>query len=290
MKVYLEFCVQDRAITRIADAIKKYLPLEHELVSTKEEADLVFIASYRNRRYTQKQVDWAINNNKKYAIVQVNLRGAELTKCTNTAIWRPMWERAEVVWSFHDLVKSCQEEQTPVNFNFYYAPLGVESDVFKETKSERKYLILSTGSGRAWNKECKNEILLAVQGLNRKIFQLGTGENTDIITYSNDMDDETLAKYYSQCEFVSGLRRVEGFELPIIEGLLCGARPICFDTPNYRHWFNEIAEFIPEDTHVSENLRGLFDKGVRPVAETEKEYVKTNFNWEIILQKLWKMI
>ena len=91
-----------------------------------------------------------------------------------------------------------------------------------------------------YNKECKNEILLAAEGLGKKVFQLGSGENTDTITYSNNADDKTLAKYYSQCEFVSGLRRIEGFELPVIEGLLCGARPICFDIPDYRHWFDKL--------------------------------------------------
>jgi hypothetical protein len=231
--------------------------------------------------------NWLLAQNKKYAIIQLNLK---ITSNPNPGAWMPIWEKAELVWSYFDLPEECNKDNTAANFKFYHAPLGVESEVFKETKSERNFLIASTGSGRAWNKECKNEVLLAASGFGKKVFQLGPGENTDIITYSNDMDDKTLAKYYSQCEFVSGLRRIEGFELPVIEGLLCGTRPICFDKPDYRRWFNKLAEFIPEDARIHESVRKIFAKGAKPVSGQEKEYVKTRFNWETILRDFWGKI
>ena len=75
--------------------------------------------------------------------------------------------------------------------------------------------------------------------------------------------------------------------MPIIEGILCGARPICFDTPNFRQWFDGIAEFIPEDRNTSEHLKKLFEKGARPVTDIEKDYVRAKFDWSMILKLLW---
>lgn len=284
MRVYVENFLPDSAITRIADALKKYLPHEDELVNGKDDADFVVVCAYGHRRSMKYYTERLLAQNKKYAMIQLSIRS---TPNPRTYEWLPIWKKAELVWSYYNLPELCKEDGNSANFNFYYAPLGVDSEVFKETKSERNFLIASTGSGRRWNKECKNEIHLAASGLGRKIFQLGTGENTDTITYSNNMDDATLAKYYSQCEFVSGLRRVEGFELPVIEGLLCGAKPICFDRTHYRHWFDKLAEFIPEDGNISQNIRKIFNTRVNSVSNQEKEYVKTHFNWKTIAGGFW---
>ena len=96
-----------------------------------------------------------------------------------------------------------------------------------------------------------------------------------------------MAGYYRSCDFGSGLHRIEGFEFPVLEGLLCGARPICFDLPCYRAWFDGLAEFIPEDLNVVENLVKLFIKGPRPVTEKEKAIVKKRFNWQKICKGFW---
>ncbi len=285
MKIYVENFLPDSAISRISSAIKKYIPPEHKLVGGNEDADFVIVIAYGHRRYMQRYSQNLLAHGKRYAVIQLSVRS---TSNPNTLDWIPIWEKAQFVWSYYDLPELCKEDQVPVNFNFYLAPLGVNSRVFKETKSERDFLIASTGSGRPWNKECKNAILLAAKGLGKKIFQLGPGQDSDTITYSNNMDDATLARYYSRCEFVSGMRRIEGFELPVIEGLLCGARPICFDRPGYRHWFGKFAEFIPEDANIPENIRKVFMKGAKPVTEAEKEYVKTHFDWEKIMEDFWK--
>lgn len=287
MKVYVENFLQDSAILRITNAVKRYSSSIRTFVDSVEAADFVIVCAYGHRRKIKYYVERLLAQNKKYAVIQLSIRS---TPHPGTESWIPIWEKAELVWSYYNLPELCKKDKTTVNFNFYHAPLGVDSKIFKETKHKRNFLIASTGSGKPWNKECKNEILLAAKDLGKKIFQLGPGENNDIITYSNNVDDMVLAEYYSQCGFVSGLRRIEGFELPVIEGLLCGARPICFDTSNYRQWFDELAEFIPEDAHIHENLRKLFLKGAKPVTETEKRYVKTMFNWDTIIKNFWAKI
>jgi glycosyltransferase involved in cell wall biosynthesis len=106
-------------------------------------------------------------------------------------------------------------------------------------------------------------------------------------------DDAKLARYYSQCKYVSGLRRVEGFELPVIEGLMCGSRPICFDLPAYRQWFEGLVEFIPEAggrAQIIPALIGIFKKEPRRVSSAEKQLVKEKFNWGTIARGFWDRV
>lgn len=287
MKVYIENFLDDAAILRITDAFKKRLPKAHSLADSKNEADFVIVISYGHRRKIQKYIDSILAENKKYAVIQLSVRS---TSNPGTSDWMPIWHNAELVYSYLDLPEYCKEDGVRADFNFYRAPLGVEPEVFEKTARQRNFLIASTGSGKPWNKECKNEIVLASKNLGKKIFQLGPGENTDRITYSNNASDKDLAEFYSQCEFVSGLRRIEGFELPVIEGLLCGARPICFDTPNFRFWFKSVAEFIPENSSIHENLNKIFIRSAKPVTEAQKRYVKTHFNWDTIIKNFWKKL
>jgi len=284
MKIFVETFRFDHAMYRIRDAIKKHLPRDYKYVKTKEEADLVVVIAYGHKSVIRKYIEWLLAHKKKYILLQLNLK---ITNDPTASGWMPLWQSAEYVWSYFDLLKICEEEEVEPLFKFYHSPLGVDGNVFKEVPSKRIYKIASSGNGRGWSKECKNQIIKATEGTDWKIFNLGLGENTDKIIYSNDMPDEKLVKFYSQCEFVSGLRKVEGFELPIIEGILCGARPICFDTPNFRQWFDGIAEFIPEDNNTSEHLRKLFEKGARPVEQVEKDYVRAKFDWQMILRLLW---
>ncbi|KKR11484.1 MAG: hypothetical protein UT40_C0035G0007 [Candidatus Woesebacteria bacterium GW2011_GWA1_39_21b] len=286
MRIYIENFLPDSAISRITNALKKYTPSNLTVVEESDGADLIVVCAYGHRRTMRDYTNRLISKNKKFAIIQLSIRSTPNPK---TEDWLPIWEKAAITWSYYNLPELCQQDGNRSNFKFYWAPLGVDADIFKETKAERGFIIAGTGTGKRWNRECKNEILAAARAVNKPVFQLGSGESSKEIFYSNGMDDVTLTKYYSQCEFVSGLRRIEGFELPVIEGLLCGARPICFDKPHYRKWFNEFAEFIPEDNQRTDNLIKLFQKGAKPVSESEKAYVKKNFSWKKICSEFWKL-
>lgn len=287
MRVFAEPDRADFAIHRVVNAIKKYAPSVVEFVETEKAADLVILYAYGFRRHTKYHIDRLREKGKKSAIIQLSIKSTPNPK---TKDWIYIWRKAELVWSYLNLSELCNEEGVEANFNFYYAPLGVDAEVFKETKSKRKFIIAGTGTGRRHSNECKNEIISAANSLGKKVFQLGNGESSKTIIYSNRMDDKKLTKYLSLCEFVSGLHRVEGFELPVIEGLLCGARPICFDQPHYRAWFNDFAEFIPEDENVVKSVGKIFMKGARPVTDKEKKYVENHFNWEAITKGFWNRL
>lgn len=289
MKVFLELPEQSRGIRRVRDALEKYAPPKIEVVHTRRESDLEIVHVIGRHEHTQIHVEQLQRHKKPYAMVQYCLRS---TKKPSTVHWLDMWEGAELVWSYYDLPLLCLEDLNTPRFAFYHAPLGVDP-VFYDRKVEdhKKYAILASSQHAL--SESGRECAFAVKRLGKRMFFLGheLRRGPDIVCETGLSDDE-LAERYSSCEFVSGLRRTEGFELPVIEGLMCGARPIVFDKPHYRQWFNEFAVFIPEDDRgqVIDHLERVLWRGAKPVSSEEKAYVKENFNWKDIVTSFWKHI
>jgi glycosyltransferase involved in cell wall biosynthesis len=104
--------------------------------------------------------------------------------------------------------------------------------------------------------------------------------------------DIELAEFWSQCSFVAGLRRIEGFELPALEGLMCGARPIMFDAPHYRRWFGEHAEYVPEvgAEELVDHLTHVMERPVRVVSAAERVEVLRKFNWKDLCERFWEAL
>lgn len=289
MKVYLETHTESRGINRVRDALIKYLPKEIELVNHLGQCDVAILHVFGRNTSTQKTVQWLVEHGKRYAMIQYVLKSSMKP---NTFDWMKMWQKALVVWSYYDLFSICNQEQTRGEFNFYYAPLGVDTTIFHDRQlGHDTYKVLASGQHAL--SESVRECAFAVKKIGKKMVHLGheLRRGEDIVCIKG-ITDEALAHLYSQCEFVSGLRRIEGFEFPIIEGLACGARPIVFDRPEMMHWFKEFAIFIPEGTRdeVIESLASTFSYGAMPVTEEEKELVKKRFNWETIIKGFWKNI
>ena len=218
------------------------------------------------------------------------------TQRPSTMSWAPLWSEAEVVWSYYDLARMSAEENC-IRFeepNWYYSPLGASTTVFRdEPKYDRHFTILT--SGYVAESETVREAAEAVRRVNGSQFHLGPDLHLNSgvqVRYELGISDERLAAAYRSSQFVAGLRRVEGFELPAAEGLLCGARPIMFDRDHYRHWFDGFAEFIPEGTYqeVADALEKLFREGPRPVTPEEREAAVERFNWETIANGFWEKV
>jgi len=271
----------NRAIQRVADALAKYKPA-HVQITDEANADLVILHVIGR----QDQVTSKAKGLKRYAVVQYALRS---TLRPSTKGWLPLWRGAEVVWSYYDLKALCAEDGEKADFSFYHSALGVEK-IFKPGKLKKKYIMMT--NSHSYLTESVREVVLAAQRVNRSVFYLGPELHQPHVVCKSGITDKELAEMYSKCEFVSGLRRVEGFELPVVEGLMCGARPICFDRPHYRQWFDGLAEFIPETPRdeVINNLEKLFKSGARPVTETERREAAQRFNWERIITGFWNSI
>lgn len=264
MRVFADSVRDDFAIKRISSAIKRYSPLGIEFVDTEDEAELVIVYAFGQRRAVWYRVDKLMKMGKKYAVVQLALKS---TRNPNSDDWLKIWNHSIGVWSYLDL---------PIDY--YKAPLGVDTQIFKDYGKDRVYLI-AHGTNRDESVNEIREASIAVKGVP---FGIGLG----------GLSDQDLSMFYSKCKYVSGLRRIEGFEMPVIEGLMCGARPICYDKPHYRQWFGEIPIYIPEGSHnqVINCLKLIFQGTVRPVSDYEKEVISQKFNWETIIKGFWKEI
>ena len=266
MKVHIENEIRSRGIERIVAALEAYKPTWVEIVPH-EEADIVVIQVNGRLRHLERKV---ARYGKPYALFQHSLRSS---MNPDPADWKDIWKGASLVWTFYDL---------PID-NLYHTPLGV-SGTFRRPAVKRDYIICT--SGLSYLTESVRECILAARGIGR-VLHLGPNiargyEHVDCV---QDLSDEELADLYSRCEFVSGLRRIEGFELPAAEGLLCGARPILFDRNHYRRWYDGLGEFIHEGdrNEVERSVRKIFLRTPRAVGENEKDIAAKRFDWGILV-------
>jgi hypothetical protein len=78
-----------------------------------------------------------------------------------------------------------------------------------------------------------------------------------------------------------------------VEGMLCGARPIYFDRPHYRLWFDDLAIFIDETNNREDTvmaLKKIFDGPYKPMTDDEIQLARRRFNWKRILDGFWEKV
>lgn len=284
-----------QGIHRVARALRQYAPPDIQIVETPEEADLR-IGHVVGQLGMQ---EWCSQG--PYALIQYCLRTAEehLSGTTfdpnsNPGLWYPIWRNARLTWSYYDLPSYIMESRGVGmdGIRFYHAPLGVDGTVFKPSQPPRKLFLIGT-SGYVADSESVGECYRATSARSAMLFHLGPNLNLGAgVVYGNGMTDDILAAFWSQCSFVSGLRRFEGFELPALEGLVCGARPIMFDKPHYTQWFGEHAEYVPEvpSDELVDHLLELVSKPVRPVTPAERSLVVQTFDWKKIVTGFWEAL
>lgn len=284
MKAYImPIPVKSWGLRRVAEALVKYAPENVEFVD-REEAELTVLHVIGRQDRNRRRVNYAKEHGRRYAVIQYCVRS---TLRPTTEGWLPLWKDAALVWSYYDLKRLCREDGVSQDFNFYQSPLGVDADVFYPQDQRKEYVIATHGV--AWTTESNREAAYAAERLGKRVFHLGAKFNRSHITCMSGIDDDTLAEMYSKCEFVAGLRRTEGFEQPVVEGLLCGARPVCFDRAHYRQWFEPWAVFIREGgrEEVIDSLEAVFREGPRPVTKVEREEAKVFFDWKPIIGGFW---
>jgi hypothetical protein len=180
-------------------------------------------------------------------------------------------------------------------FEFLLTPFGVDGSVFFDHGLARDRRILTTGYslyGEAiW--ECAEAATKIGPTAAPQTLHVGFDYWRDgSVEVHEGVRDEQLAVLYSRSRYVSGLRRGEGFELPILEGLACGARPVCFDTPGYRRWFDGHAVFVPElESHdLTECLAHVLAEEPQPVTVAERDAIIRKFGWRSVCSRIWQRI
>ncbi len=271
-------------IQRVASALERHAPDWVEIVDNPKEADLWIVHVIGHGSMEEaKDFGGAI------AMVQYCLL---TTEDSRPEAWLPYWQRSKAVWSYYDLQSYLQERRAPTLSNFYYAPLGVFGGSFKPEMPIRKRFLIGT-SGYVADTEGVKECHAVARALDREMFHLGPDLKIgNGIVYVKGCPDDVLGALWSQCSWVAGLRRIEGFELPVLEGLASGSRPICFDAPHYRNWFGEHAEYVPEvgfDDLVG-HLSHVMTRPVRQVTAAERTEVLRKFNWETLAKGFWEAV
>jgi hypothetical protein len=186
--------------------------------------------------------------------------------------------------------KIVEDQNVTSGINFFHAPLGVDARVFKPSFPMRKMFLVGT-SGYIAETEGVRECHAVAQRLHEQMFHLGPDLKLGTgITYVTSIPDSLVAEFWSQCSFVAGLRRIEGFELPVIEGLLSGARPVVFDAPHYTNWFGEFAEVVPEVDvdQVTEHLFNIMSRPVKSVTPAERSHAAQLFDWKTLVTGFWE--
>lgn len=289
MRVYVPRATHmSRAMTRVEDALVRYT--KHAVTRLPSAANIVVIHAIGYPDVLEA-VEECERLHQRFVLFQYCLRTTQEPK---TTAWLELWRRALLVVSYYDLVALAAEDGETLNgVNFYHTPLGVDAEVFRswESHRHRPYEILT--SGYIAEQECAQEAASAAARIGGETFHLGPDLRLrGAVTYRLGITDEELAQAYRRCQFVAGLRRIEGFELPAAEGLLCGARPILFDQPHYRRWFEPWGEFIQElsPKGVEDQLALLFANRARPVEEHELRAAQDRFDWEKIVGGLWECV
>lgn len=207
--------------------------------------------------------------------------------------WMPIWRDAVAVWSYYDL-------PVPPGINFYHAPLGVNSDIFKMTPAwpQRDIMMLSSGYVSGAGAEAIEACAVAVSRCGGMTAHIGPSRVQGMSQYPEHwysvmgVTDEDLAGLYRRSLWVSGLRYREGFELPVLEGLACGARPIVFDRQDMRQWYDGHAVFVPEcdGDALIDHLTIVLRNDPEPVTVEERAWIVRRFNWQALAAGFWAKI
>jgi hypothetical protein len=273
MKAYFDNPTNSIAIDRVVLNLERYMPKSIKRVADKNKADLIVMHVFGRNNHIKMEIE---SNKKQYAVIQYALKS---TRNPDPKDWETIWNNAKVVWSYYDLK------------GFYHAPLAADPDVFKRTNVDRDYLIGTLSVKACYEAECIGEAHLATFRTRGKAIHIGeTLIPNPIVRYVSGISDAELVDIYNRCKWFSCLRRKEGFEVTAIEALLCGARPIMFDTPNYRQWFDGLVEFIPESSVVNtaKHIGRVITGEPKPVTDAEIEEIKRRFNWKSIIEGFWK--
>lgn len=271
---------------RVVHALKTYAPWPVKFTTdpTKADMSILHVIGYPE---TLEAALRLIDTDHAYTVIQYCMRS---TQQPHTGSWDVIWNNAKLVWSYYDIPEFCQQDGTKSPPNFYMSPLGADPIFSAHPPHEVKMYTMLT-SGFVAESETVAEVAAAIKQINGTHFHLGP---KDVAPYADafglGISDRLLADVYSRTCFVAGLRRAEGFEMPAAEGLCAGARPICFDAPHYRRWFEPWAKFIPETDFdgTVDALVKVFEEGYEPLTDDERKRAKDFFDWERIATGFWE--
>jgi D-inositol-3-phosphate glycosyltransferase len=273
--------LHSHAMKRVEAALASRRPKGVEIVENPALADVQVLHVIGFDGLAQLQA-------KDYAVIQYCVYAAP-----EDPRWLELWRGARFVWSYYDLSRV-----VPPNVRFLHAPLGIDQAFRQKPGNEQKsFTFLTSGYSTGPAQEAVQEAALAVDRVRGTMVHIGPkivegweGPYPACWQAQHGINDQTLALLYRQATRVSGLRHVEGFEMPVIEGLACGARPVVFDRPEMRQWYEQVAEFVPEchGEELIDRLAHLFATNPKAVSLMERDWALRTFDWDAIAAAFWE--
>jgi hypothetical protein len=273
------------AMHRVAKALKDHAPSGVVITKKPEQADIQFLHVIAPDSLGALKAP-------RYAIIQY---------CLNTAagqleFWQKPWSDSELVWSYYNLVPHITSSS---HVEFLHLPLGIDENFTRRRMMSivRDIGVMTSGYVAGPGAEAIEEVAIAASLAGMTTLHIGPHpQNMGIPprgwSFEYGVTDTNLANYYSRSYWVSGLRHIEGFELPVIEGLSCGARPIVFDRPETRKWFRDHAIFVKEQSGngLIADLLDIFRMPPQPVYFEEQLDVREKFSWANIAPQVWNAV
>lgn len=269
------------AMYRVAEALRRFSPKEIRVVDAQsgEECDLHVL-------HVIGPYPMTYIRSKDYVVIQY---------CYKTAgefDWRSLWSNSKLIWSYYDL-------PVPEGTRYFHGPLGVDGSVFNVNGVAHRDIGVVTSGYVASPGEAIEEVADAALESGLSVFHLGPADVVGMarrkeLTWTNgqSLTDVDLSRKYQRARWVSGLRRVEGFELPVLEGAACGARPIVFDRDEMRTWFRDFAVLVPElePWELTRALEDVFRYEPSVVSPEEREKILCRFAWRRVAEDFWKAV
>lgn len=175
--------------------------------------------------------------------------------------------------------------------NIFETPWGFDPETFYFSRSCKVFKILCTGYMA--DAEAIDACMDACAKLRVKLCHVGgrLKMNLAVRWYARyeGVSDHRMRQLYSASEFVSGMRREGGFELPVIEGYACGCQPIVFNHPTMRKYYQDFALFTAKESRrpLAERLTNIMR--VHSNIEPNPEVLK-RFHWGYLMNKIWERI
>jgi len=258
------------------------------------------------KTYAPKEIDFVNDASKAdYQILDITrLSDINYLRCDNYVIffhcfgewseenpsdYKELFSKAKLVYSHLDLAPMFPYIDSS---KFMRGPWGCQPDIWFNIANypNEEFEILCTGE--IAKTEGIEECIAATDFLNKKMMHVGNNMKYRNKSYNNKsrIEQQKLRELYNHSKWVSALRRIEGFEKPAIEGLLCGARPICFDTPLYRYWYGDLARYVVESdpNTTTKAIINVMSNEYSPITTKETKEAIRKFAWFYVAKNFWQ--
>jgi hypothetical protein len=262
-----------KVFDKISTAFHKHAPSDVEWVDTVEESDIQMIH---------------IIGPGEVEVIEKSPNRILIQQCYFTAGYKDVdypsyWKDSLLTMSFHNL-----PDYTDVDFEFYRTAWGADPSLYRFlNRGPREIKAFTTG--HVAKTESIDEVHSAIREVGKTLYH--TGENfswKNGYRHLDYMSESRLVYLLNSVQYVPCLRKIEGFELMGIEGLMCGARPIVFDLPTY-DFYKGHAEII-STKNIEDQLVEIFSREPRPVTDKEYQEILEKFSWKNIISKIFTRI